>query len=110
MQVDHDPLGESFGAGGGDIGLAELVQHGAAHDLADTAQGPECEGHRGQNHELEPAVAGRGEPAEANREEQDQHQTEPEVGGRDASQGDDSDDPIDDRPRTDRRDDAEQDR
>src|SRR5712692_8049498 len=112
---DDGALGQALGAGRADIVLADDLEHARAREPRQRGGRGGAEGHRGQDempqHIGHAAAIGRahparGEPAELEREQQDEHDPRPEDGQAHPGDGHPHADAIEPRVLLDRRDDA----
>ena len=94
VAVDDGALGQAFGAGGADVVLAELFEHGGADHAGEDGGEGAAHGEGGQDEVGERSGAGDGEPSEFDGEEQDEDGAEGEVGERQAEEADDGEQAV----------------
>ena len=87
MAHDDRPAGEPLRASRADVVLAEHLEEARPGEAGDEGRGDGAEGHGGQHEVSQVPAAGGGEPAEVEREDDDQEEAEPEARHRDAEEG-----------------------
>ena len=89
VAIDDSPLGEALGAGGADVVLAQLFEHGGAHHAGEDPGKAEAQGD-GREDEVEPELraedgagtgSGDGRPAEVDGKNEDEDGSEPRSWG-----------------------------
>src|SRR5690606_1912883 len=111
---DVEP-GDSGGAGtlgvsGADVIVAVRLEEAGAGEPGDVGNDDHAQSHRREDELLEGAVARCGQPSEAHRNGDDQHQPQPEAGHGASERGEGGGDGVDDAPTTEGCDAAEDDR
>ncbi len=94
VAIDDRALGQTFGAGGADVVLAEFFQHGGANHAGEDRGQRSAHGD-GRKHQVgERARAGDGQPSQLDGEKQNQDGAECEIGERQSEQADDAEQAV----------------
>ena len=109
MAEDHLALREALGAGGADVVLAQVLDHRGAGDARKDAHDASAHGERGQDVALPGVDAAGGQDTQVDREDLHELQAQPEVGQRDAGDGDNHADQVKGAPAVHGRQDADDD-
>lgn len=92
--VNDGAFGESFGAGGANVVLAEFFEHGGADHAGEDGGERASHGDGRKDEVVEASCAGHGQPAEANCEEEDENGAEGKVGEGESEEADESEDAV----------------